>query len=796
MMIRLMVNDIKHNKFFSGMAIFFMAISAMLTVLTALLFSGLLGAIDALMGKAQVPDYMQMHAGTLEIAQIACFVEQHEEIIEWQVCRFLNLNNSQVTLGGHSLADSTQDNGLSVQGERFDYLLGLMNDRPEVLPGEVYVPSCYRIQYGLAVGDLMEIGEQELVITGFLRDAQMNSMMASSKRFLVCEADYERIRERDGHADGYATGGERQDVSGSSTGSEYQDVVKSSTASAYHNMQEEYLIEFLLRDGTDTSDFGSAYAAAGLPANGPAITKPLVRMMNALSDGTMIFIIFLASIVVLLISILCICFMISLQMERDRKEVGMLKALGVGRIQIRRIYVAKYLVFAVCGAGAGFLLAVLLSVPLKRQIQELYGMPEAGLQPMVFGIAAVVFTEGIFLFFIRQSLKKLERLSALEALFSSREQGRQAGLRQSLLVGFVAFACIFLALIPQNLYTTMSAPAFVSYMGIGNSDIRMDVRRTDDIVGITEQVLETLGEDALVKRYTALYTKPCMAVLPDGSIINLNVETGNHDVFPVSYLEGTFPKGKKEIALSSMNAEEMGLSVGDRLCLFTNGEETDFTVCGIYADITNGGKSAKAYQADDNAPVVWSVLYVSFQDKSAFPKDSPFKGFVEKEEWMEQYRRLGADVIDIADYVKETYGQTLKQILLASGIAFGVGASVIAVVVVLFMRLIVEQRRYSLSLYKALGFTTWDIKRIYFVKGMLPVSIGIVAGLFLGNMCGESICGIVLQSFGADRFRFVIDPAEVSRIVFCLLLTAVAAVWIGIAEIDEIKACECLSGQD
>lgn len=786
MIIKLIMNDIKQNKLFSGMAVFFMAISSMLTVLTVLLFSGLLGAIDGLMGKAQVPDYMQMHAGTLEPVEISHFVGQHEEIRDWQICRFLNLDNSRITLGGHSLADSTQDNGLSVQGERFDYLLDQRNDKPRVLPGEVYVPSCYRIQYSLAVGDLMEIGEQELVIAGFLRDAQMSSMMASSKRFLVSEADYERIRQQDGRNAGVSSAG-----------------------STYHIMQEEYLIEFLLRDGTDTNAFGSAYAAAGLPANGPAITKPLVRMMNALSDGTMGFIIFLASIVVLLISILCICFMLSLQLERDRKDVGMLKALGVGKVQIRRLYMAKYLVFAVCGAGAGFLAAVLLSSPLERQIRELYGEPDSGLQAIISGMAAIAVTEGIFLFFILQFLKRVERLSALEALFSSREQGRKAGWKQSLLVGFVAFACIFLVLIPQNLYTTMSDPAFVSYMGIGNSDIRMDVRQTADIEGRTEGMCVALGEDVRILKYVALYTKSCMVVLPDGRTPHFHVETGNHTIFPVNYLEGEPPVGEKEIALSSMNAEEMGLSVGDRLRLLTNGEETDYTVCGIYADITYGGKTAKAYQVGEEAPAVWSVLYVSFKDDAfggIFSRDGSVeedssKGELSresaaKEAWMEQYRRMGADVIDIADYVKGTYGQTLEQISLASKVAFGAAISVLVLVVVLFMRLIVEQRRYSLSLYKALGFTAWDIKRRYFIKGMLPVAIGIVAGFLLGNAYGEGICGIVLQSFGAERFRFVIDLAEVSGIVFWLLLTAMAAVWAGIAEIRRIKACECLSGQD
>ena len=192
MIVKLIGNEIKQNKLYSLMTVFFMAASAMLTALTVLLFANLAGAVGSLMDKAQVPDYMQMHAGELDEEVIARFADNHEEIEKWQICPFLNLDNSRITLGGHTLADSTQDNGLAVQGEQFDYLLDMENKLPQVRPGEVYVPVCYRARYGLSVGDSMvvEIGagpgdsmefkekRREFVIAGFLRDAQMNSMMA------------------------------------------------------------------------------------------------------------------------------------------------------------------------------------------------------------------------------------------------------------------------------------------------------------------------------------------------------------------------------------------------------------------------------------------------------------------------------------------------------------------------------------------------------------------------------------------------------------------------------------------
>lgn len=744
MLKKLIWNDVKQNKLMSAATVFFMAISAALLALTVLLSGNLLGAINTLMDNAIVPDFIQMHTGAIDDAALTRFAENHAEIRDLQICRFLNLDNSNVALDGQSLIDSTQDNGLCVQGERFDFLLGLDGACPLVCPGEVYVPVCYRDRYGLAAGITMTIGGRTLTVAGFIRDAQMNSMMASSKRFLVSATDYELLRGQG---------------------------------------EEEYLIEFLLRDGADRNVFQTAYTASGLPANGPAITRPLVRMMNALSDGTMIFVIFLMSAIVLLISMLCIHFILSLQMERDRKEVGMLKALGIGRKEIRRLYFAKYLLFSLCGALIGLGTAAILQKPLVRQLQELYGTANQGCLKTLAALLAAMLAEGIILLSIRHSLKKTDKLSALDAMFQAQKAGK--GYGKVLLIGFVTAACTFLMLVPQNLYNTVSSPKFVTYMGIGSAEIRVDIRQTNDIDRQTRQIAATLGQDPQVKEYTILQTCSYPAVLPDGGTVNLTVEAGDHSIFPVSFSAGTPPEDENEIALSSLNAEEWKLSVGDTLDLNINGEKSSYTVCGIYSDITNGGKTAKIRNRPDTAPVIWSVLYASLEEST------------DRQQWMAQYRGMGVDVTDVEDYVRDTYAQTLAQLRLASRVAGGIAVLVTAVVLTLFLRLIVERERYAISLHKALGFTSGTVKRAYFVKGLAPAVSGIVAGLTLGSLCGESLCGMVLKSFGADSFRFVINWGQVmAGIPTVILGVAILAVWAGISQIRQIKAYECCRGKE
>ena len=332
---RMIWNDIRGNRLMSVSTWFFMAVSAFLFALTAYLAVSLLGSVDALMEQAKTPDFLQMHNGELDKEKLQAFAGEQKAVREYQVLTFLNMENAMIELNGHSLSDSTQDNGICVQSGSFDYLLDMENHVIEASDGEIYVPVCYRQEYDLKEGGKAKIGEETFLIAGFLRDSQMNSMMSSSKRFLVSAADYERLK---------------------TMGS------------------EEYLIEFLL-DG-NAGDFATAYTDAGLPANGPAVTKPLIRMMNALSDGLMILVILLVSIVLVLIAMLCIRFTLLTQLEADRREIGAMKAIGIGRKQIRNIYFIKYVMLSGLGALAGLVLALVTESRVSAHMQELYGAPE------------------------------------------------------------------------------------------------------------------------------------------------------------------------------------------------------------------------------------------------------------------------------------------------------------------------------------------------------------------------------------------------------------------------------------
>lgn len=713
--------------------------------LTMLLFINLTGAIDHLMETAKTPSFLQMHTGEIDVPKLDNFAQSRDEVTDTQIAEFLNIDNSIIKLGERSLIDSTQDNGLSVQGDGFDFMLDLMNKIPDVQSGQVYVPVCYQSLYQVRVGDIMEIGEESLQIAGFIRDSQMNSMMASSKRFLVSEEDYDRL---------------------------------------YYLGSEEFIIEYLLREGADTNAFKTAYENANLPMNGPTITKPLIKMINVLSDGIMIGIILLVSILIFLISMVCIRFVLLTRIAAEANEVGILKAIGISRKDIKQIFFRKYQKLIFIGAAIGIMLSGLLFRPLAAQMQTLYGVAANGFTMILFAVLGAIVVGSIILLFVNRILKKLNEMTAIKAL--TQQETTEKKNHNKVCIILVTCIAVFLMLIPTNLYSTMSSPDFVTYMGIGGGQIRMDIRDSTHMQEDLEDTRKLLAQDKDVREYTLYQTSSMSVELTDGTRMNLLMELGNHMLFPVTYCEGEAPSAEREMALSYILSNELELKVGDTLLVKTGKEYEPCKISGIYSDVTNGGKTAKLFtqQLNTQENVIWSIIYLSLYDN------------VDQKSFIEKYSAENVEVVDIASRVTSVYGPTLNQIRMAAFVIKIIAAVIILLVILMFVRLMIANDRNQISVQKAIGISSAQVKKEYWKMCVPYMIIGVLSGLILGNTLGEKICGIALQSLGAAQFAFTLNIWTVIINLAVGSLAAVLAVYMAVRDISSIKAVECCRGRE
>lgn len=772
MYFKIIRNDILKSKLITMTTVLFVASAAMLVSLAAILIVNLSGALDTLMTKAKTPHFMQMHSGEMDTTRLITFAEQHHNVDEFQMAEFLNIDGAQIILGNRSLAGNVQDNGFSTQNKHFDYLLDLDGNVIHAADGELYVPITYMRDEMTKIGDKAIIGGKELTVAGFLRDSQMNSTLSTSKRFLVSKQDYEKIK---------------------SVGS------------------LEYLIEFRLKDLSKLSAFETAYASAGLEANGPTVTYKLFKMMNALSDGMMIAVILLISVLVVSISFMCIRFTLLAKIEDDYHEIGVMKAIGLRVSDIQKIYLAKYVAIALVGSVLGFLLSIFFKGTLLENIRLYMGESENASMATALGLIGILLVFFLIIAYVKGVLKRFQKISVAEAIRFGFSQEKSVGTKRFMLsknkllntnvfLGIkdvlarkrlyatmlsVFVIASFIIIVPLNLYNTISSKSFIGYMGIGNYDMRIDIQQTNNIPQKADAISMTIGNDPSITNYAVFTTKIFKVKMADGSEENIKIELGNHLTFPIEYSAGRVPKRENEIALSTMNADELNKKVGDVMTLMVAGKSKELVVSGIYSDITNGGKTAKATFADNSADIVWSIICAEISNSTLIAK--------KVSEYKDRFNF--AKVSNVDDYVLQTFGSTISSVKLASKAAIVIALSITLLVTLLFMKLLVAKDRYSIAVMKSLGFTNADIKVQYVSRSLLVVLVGTILGTLLANTIGEILAGLVISSFGASSFTFEIDLLKaylfVPLLLMCIVLIATV---LGTSDAGRIKISENIKG--
>lgn len=768
MYFRIIRNDILKSKAVTLATVIFVSAAAMLVSLAAILVVNLSGALDMLMTQAKTPHFMQMHSGEVDTARLTSFADQNSNVDEYQVVEFLNIDGARIILGGHSLASSVQDNGFSIQSEKFDYLLDLDGNKISVSDGELYVPISYMKDNTTKVGDKASVAGKEFTVAGFLRDSQMNSALASSKRFLLSPNDYTEIQ---------------------SLGS------------------TEYLIEFRLKDMSELGAFETAYASAGLEANGPTITYPLLKMINALSDGMMIAVILLVSILIVAIAFMCIRFTLLAKIEEDVREIGVMKAIGLRVSDIKNMYLAKYAAIAAAGSMIGFVLSFIFKGMLLENIRLYMGDSGNSSLASLFGLIGILLIFLAIIAYVNGVLRRFRTISAAEAIRYGTSQERNTGAKRFSLSGnrwfstniflgikdvlarkrlyttmlVILVISAFIMIVPQNLYNTISSKSFIQYMGIGTYDMRMDVQQTDQISAKTTEIVNHMTSDSAISKYAVLTTKTFKVKTENGSEENIKIELGDHSIFPIFYSKGGAPTADNEIALSALNADELGKKVGDRITLLIEGVDKTLTVSGIYSDITNGGKTAKAVFTDHTADIMWSVICAELSDQSLVVNKTL--------EYADKFTY--AKVSDIDEFVAQTFGSTISSVKKASFASVVVALVITLLITLLFMKLLVVKDRYSIAVMKVFGFTSSDIRTQYISRSVFVLIVGMVLGTLLANTVGELLAGAVISSFGASVFTFSINPLSAYLLIPLMMIGSVLiATIIGISSVGHIKISE------
>jgi len=746
--------DLLRKKVITLVVFAFILLSALLVASGANMIVELSSALNTLFATAEVPHFVQMHVGAIDQAAIDSWAAADGRVQAQQTVEMITVDGSNLYLGESQVpeANSIMDISFVQQNAAFDFLLDLDNQIIQLLPGEIGVPIYYAQEHNVKIGDPVmlrrEGWEKTFTVATLVRDAQMNPAVIHSKRFLINEADF--------------------------------------TATRAHFPETEYLIEFRLGDPTQVGEFSNAYLASGLPRTGPAVDYRLFKIFNALTDGIVAGVVIILSLLLIIIALLCLRFTLLATLEEDTKEIGVMKAIGIAQRDIRRIYLFKYVVVGALAALLGYLASLALNRVLSANILLYAGRAPRSAGQILLPLLAVGFIFLIVLLSCVLVLRRFGQISAVEALRSG-QVGESTNVRRLQLnrsrvpnvnfflgfkdilqrfrlfwlLSFVFFFAVIMILIPIHFLTTMESPTFITYMGIGRSDLRIDLRQSERMADRFQNMVAYLAADEDVARFAPLVTSQFTLLQEDGSREALNVETGDFTLFPLDYVKGTAPQREDAIALSALNAQEMEKEPGDTIVLIVEGQEREMTVSGIYQDVTNGGRTAKATLPYNPESVIWYSVSLDLKSPEAIDQKA--------QEYASAF--YPARITDLEGYIAQTLGNSIDQLRMVTVVAVMVGLFVSILITSLFLNMLITKDAAQIAVMRGIGFSLHHIRQQYLTRALFLLTAGIVLGTLFSNTLGQRLVSAIWSFMGASQIKFVINPVQ-AYLLFPLLLLA------------------------
>jgi len=773
MNLKMLKNDFKRNRAGNVSLLLFMTLAAGLVVAATIVVTQLITSMTGMYKTAKPPHFLQMHKGEINQEAIDKFNSSYEGVTAWQTVPMIDVYGDDLKVKGEdilSLSNCRLDISLVKQNKEYDLLLDEDRNVLKVNKGEIGIPVILLDSYDINLGDTVVLRSRgvtkEFNVTAFVHDAQMNSTLCSSTRMLISDEDFEELFRVVG--------------------------------------ENEYLIEAYFKDSSMASNFQTAYEKAGLPQNGQAVTYSMIFLLSAFTDIAMAMVLILVSVLLVMVALMCIKYTVMAALEEEIHEIGTMKAIGMSYKDIRNLYLKKYKMMVAAGIVIGYGLALILSNLFTGHVTSTFGKQPVSLLTISLPALACVLVYFITNHYCKKILKKLKKVTVVDALVTGKGFGKKEHAKDGLykskrmsvnllisaretLHNFRGFAIVFVVMfivsgimiVPMNLLNTMKSKEFISYMGSPMDDILIEISSGENFENKHELIKKLLKDNADIEEYKEFRSVRIEAINSENQWMNLHVECGNYAGKELKYLDGKAPSMENEIALSKLNADAMGKKAGDSITLRFKNMDKKFIISGIYQDVTSGGCTAKA---------IYSFLGVEAEKYQFTINLTDGLDAREKASQWSDKAGEGYDIEPMEEFINQTLGGVSRQVEVAITAVVTIGILIVALIVVLFMKLRLAKDVAQIAAMKAIGFTNFDVRKQYLYKTLIVSIAGILVGTLISNILGERIISLAfsMMGLGISKITFIINPWTAFVILPLSLLAVVAGMtWISTRQIRE-----------
>lgn len=515
------------------------------------------------------------------------------------------------------------------------------------------------------------------------------------------------------------------------------------------------------------------------------------------------YIMLIISIVLMITAFTMLRFTIGFTIDEEFREIGVMKAVGIGSGSIRSLYIVKYLAIAVVGTLIGYFCSIPLGDMMMKTVSE--NMVLGSESGTLIGILSSGLVVIIILLFCYGCTRRVNKLSPIDAVRNGQtgERFRKRSLlhlghsklpstaflsvndvlsspKQFSIMTVVFTLCILLMTIMSNFALTLKSEKILRFFDVPSSEahimdteimgeVIVDQSTHKQIIADTEKLL---ADNGMPGKCTMTIGAQFETSHEDKTAkINFRVMKGEtNDTLSVD--KGSAPQKTDEIAVTVSTLDNLGAEIGDRVTAVINDKEYEFIITGTFSTFVNADNAAFLYKDFDLGHLAASnVMGVQIH----------FDGSPDKARINQNIEKLKSlletdKVYSTSDFINNFTGisdtlNAIKQMMMILTVI------VTAFIVVLMERSFISKEKSEIALMKAVGIPNGCIVAQHTLRfvivSVLACIISLAALMPISNVLMNWICGMVGDISG---IKCDIDPVEIFIICPAILIGVIVIV--------------------
>ncbi len=544
-----------------------------------------------------------------------------------------------------------------------------------------------------------------------------------------------------------------------------------------------------------------------LPQIKPLVENSALTMDRAFMEFCYIFdmivvgVLLVVSILFIVIAFVVLRFTISFTLSEEFREIGVMKAIGIGNFKIRALYLVKYTGLSVIGAAIG----LALSFPFGKMLMSVSSQTiiVGNQSPVLANILCAVLVIAVILLFCYGCTGKVKKLTPIDAVRNGQtgERFRKKSLmslgrsrlpvtpflalndivsspRRYSIITLTFFLCLALLLMLSATVSTMNSDSLATAFGWADCDIYLDSKIIaecmledghEKLERHLDEMEQTLAENGIPAKcfQEILFALPVSFGENESNIYIYQGTGSTMDMY--EYTAGISPQNTDEIAITRIAADKLNANIGDTVTIKTIDGDKEYIISAFFQSMNMQGSGIRLH-SDEYINYVQAQAGINTQIAFTDHPDSR-----EIKQRMKEIQRIFPDYKNI-----KTCAEAVADLVGVAGTLDAVKSFVVvltivlaALITVLMERSFIAKEQGEIALMKAVGTRnrnvyTYHTLRFLFV-GTIAVMIGEIFAMPLTHLCIDPVFKMMGMELAVN---YIINPVEMYLIFPGIILAA------------------------